>query len=79
MYLKFDALSAEATFTCADIKSNDDNKHGAKLFRLLPEAYLSRGARTIQLLIASIKFRKIHKQEVLNSTVINKCSKAYVH
>jgi len=57
-YLKFDALSAEISLP-APVKSNDDNKYGAKLFRLLRDAYLSRGTRMIQLLIASrLSFKK---------------------
>lgn len=59
-YLQFGVLSAEASLL-APVKSNDDNKYEAKLFRLLSNAYLTRGMRTraLQLLTSPIKFPKL--------------------
>lgn len=58
-YLQFRVLPSKASLL-ASVKSNDDNKYEAKLFRLLSNASLTRGvrARALQLL-TSIKFPKL--------------------
>lgn len=66
-YLQFGVLSAEASLL-APVKSNDDNKYEAKVFRLLSNAYLTRGmrARALQLLTSPIKFPKLEESSEFN-------------